>query len=83
MSTLLNFVTFDIINTDPIYDGIFGADDTSPLNDHFYEAGYVSTDYIRNIGSLFLFIWIGLGLGISGLLILKIKKLPEKMRKKI
>jgi len=40
-------------------------------------------NYETNIGSLFLFIWIGLSFGISGLFIVKIKRLPEKIKHKI
>ncbi len=65
-----------MIDTVPIYIGTFGVDSSKPLNENFDETGYSSTQYVRNIGSLFLFIWIGLGVGIAALIILKIKKLP-------
>jgi len=69
-----------VIDTVPIYIETFGVDSSKPLNENFDETGYSSTQLVRNIGSLFLFIWIGLGFGITGLIILKIKKLPYKLR---
>ena len=80
MFTLIKFAAFDLIDTVPIYFETFGTDKTQPLNENFDESGYSSTHFVRNIGSLFLFIWIGIGVGVTGLLILKIKKLPTKIR---
>ena len=65
-----------MIDTVPIYIHTFGVDSSVPLNENFDETGYSSSKFVRNIGSLFLFIWIGLCVGIAGLIILKIKKLP-------
>ena len=80
MVTLVTFATFDVLNTVPLYTEWFGTDKSEALNDNFDEAGYSSMQFVRNIGSLFIFILIGIGLGVSGLLILKIKKLPQKLR---
>ena len=75
MFILLKFATFEVIDTVPIYIETFGTDNSEPLNENFDESGYSSTHFVRNIGSLFLFIWIGIGFGIIGFFILKIKNL--------
>ncbi len=76
MMTLLEFATFDLIDTEPIYNYMFGVDNSEPLNDNFDYSGYSSLLFERNIGSLGIFIFIGIGLGVSGLIMVKIKKLP-------
>ncbi len=76
MMTLLAFANFDLIDTEPIYNYMFDVDNSEPLNDNFYYSGYSSLLFERNIGSLGIFIFIGIGLGVSGLIMLKIKKLP-------
>ena len=59
---------------------MFGEDPTDALNDNFDEAGYSSQQFLRNIGSIFIFMLIFPTLGFIGFLLLKIEKLPDKLR---
>ena len=55
MSYINKFVTFDVLPTDPIYDYIIGPDNSSALTNNFDFAGYNSSEFIRILGSVFIF----------------------------
>ena len=55
MSYVNKFVTFDILPTEIIYEYILGPDNSSALTENFDFAGYSSGEFIRILGSVFIF----------------------------
>jgi len=76
-------VQFDLFDCEPLYEKIFGADETRPYTGNFGSAGYGSRKLVRIMGSLFMMSLIALGLSIFGKILTFAKFLPEPLRSKI
>ena len=74
---------FDLFDCEPLYDKIFGADETRPYTGNFGSAGYGSRKLVRIMGSLFMISLIALVLSIFGKILTFAKFLPEPLRSKI
>ena len=74
---------FDLFDCEPLYEKIFGADETRPYTGNFGSAGYGSRKLVRIMGSLFMMSLIALGLSIFGKILTFAKFLPEPLRSKI
>ena len=74
---------FDLFDCGPLYEKIFGADETRPYTGNFGSAGYGSRKLVRIMGSLFMMSLIALGLSIFGKILTFAKFLPEPLRSKI
>jgi len=76
-------VQFDLFDCEPLYDKIFGADETRPYTGNFGSAGYGSRKLVRIMGSLFIISFFALVLSIFGKILTFAKFLPELLRSKI
>ena len=74
---------FDLFDCEPLYDKIFGADETRPYTGNFGSAGYGSRKLVRIMGSLFMISLIALVLSIFGKILTFAKFRPEPLRSKI
>ena len=74
---------FDLFDCDPLYDQIFGVDDTEPYTSNFESAGYGSRQLVRIMGSFFMISFISLVLSLLGRILLFAKFLPASLRSKI
>lgn len=61
-SILINFVTFNIIPTDEMFNKTFDFYSTDYYNTKFNELGYGSMNIVENLGSNMIYIWIIAGL---------------------
>ena len=74
---------FDLFDCGPLYDKIFGEDETKPYTGNFGSAGYGSRKLVRVMGSLFIMSLITLVLSMFGKILTLAKFLPEPLRSKI
>ncbi len=74
---------FDLFDCHPLYDQIFGVDETEPYTDNFGSAGYGSRQLMRIMGSLFMMSLISLALSLLLRILLFVKFLPAPLRSKI
>ena len=52
---LIGIVTFDIIPTDDFYPFLFRLPESDPISMSFEDFDYGTTDYLMNMGSMFIF----------------------------
>ena len=82
-SILLKFVQFDLFDCGPLFDQLFGVDDTKPYTSNFESAGYRSRQLARTMGSQFAITFVFLVLSILLRILLCAKFLPDIVRSKI
>jgi hypothetical protein len=76
-------VQFDLFDCGPLFDQLFGADDTKPYTSNFESAGYGSRQLARTMGSQFAITFVLLVLSMLLRILLCAKFLPDIVRSKI
>ncbi len=74
---------FDYFDCEPLYDKLFGVDETEPYTSNFEFSGYSSRQLARNMGSVFVISFFFLVLILLLKILLFARFLPDTVRSKI